>query len=44
MLYKYIDTDYDDEVMQEDSLPVLFGRSGLEVRHYATGLQRKANL
>ena len=41
VLYKYIDTDYDDEVMQEDSLPVLFGRSGLEVRHYATGASKE---
>ena len=37
VIYRYIDTDYDEEEMQEDSLPVLFGRSGLEVRHYATG-------
>ncbi len=41
VLYKYIDTDYDDEVMQEDSLPVLFGRNGLEVRHYATGASKE---
>lgn len=36
VLYRYIDPDYDEEEMQEDSLPVLFGRNGLEVRHYAT--------
>ena len=41
VLYKYIDTDYDDEEMQEDNLPVLFGRSGLEVRHYATGASKE---
>lgn len=38
VLYKYIDTDYDEDEMQEDCIPVLFGRSGLEVRHYATSL------
>lgn len=41
VLYKYIDTDYDDEEMQEDCLPVLFGRSGLEVRHYASGASKE---
>ncbi|MCQ2147228.1 MAG: hypothetical protein MJZ16_06900 [Bacteroidales bacterium] len=37
VLYKYVDADYDEYEMQEDLLPVLFGRSGLEVRHYETG-------
>lgn len=36
VLYKYIDADYDEDEMQEDNIPVLFGRSGLEVRHFAT--------
>ena len=37
VLYKYIDTDYDDEEMQEDYLPVLFGgRSGLDVLRFPT--------
>lgn len=40
VLYRYIDTDYDEEEMQEDHLPVLFGRQGLDVRHFAT-LQSK---
>ena len=37
VLYKYIDTDYDEEEMQEDNLAVLFGRSGLQVLHYPSG-------
>lgn len=36
VLYKYIDADDDESEMQEDDLPVLFGREGLEVRHYPT--------
>ena len=43
VLYKYIDTDYDEFEMQEDLMPVLFGRSGLEVRHYATGQSKDGN-
>lgn len=36
VLYKYIDTDLDEEELQEDNVPVMFGgRNGLEVRHYA---------
>ena len=41
VLYKYIDADYDDEEMQEDSLPVLFGRNGLEVRHFANNQDKE---
>lgn len=37
VLYKYIDAEYDEYEMQEDLIPVLFGRNGLEVRHYETG-------
>lgn len=37
VLYRYIDTDDEDEEVQEDQLPVLFGRQGLDVRHFATG-------
>lgn len=44
VLYKYIDTDYDDEEIQEDNLPVLFGRSGLEVRHYPSKLSKDSVL
>ena len=32
--YRYLDEDYDEAEMQEDDLPVLFGRSGLKVWHY----------
>ena len=41
VLYKYRDTDLDEDELQEDNLPVLFGRSGLEVRHYATGAAKE---
>ncbi len=42
VLYQYRDTDMDeDDELQEDNLPVLFGRSGLEVRHYATGAAKE---
>jgi hypothetical protein len=44
VLYKYIDTEYDDDVMQEDELPVLFGRSGLEVRHFDSGKSTEGTL
>lgn len=40
VLYRYIDSDYDEDEMQEDHLPVLFGRQGLEVRHFSS-LQSK---
>lgn len=36
VLYQYIDADYDEDEFQSDDLPVLFGRNGLEVRHYPT--------
>ena len=36
VLYRYVDVDYDEEELQEEHLPVLFGRQGLEVRHYAS--------
>lgn len=42
VIYKFIDADYDDEEMQEDYLPVLFGRQGLEVRHYESGNAKDA--
>ncbi len=41
VLYKYRDTDLDEDELQEDNLSVLFGRSGLEVRHYATGVAKE---
>lgn len=41
VLYRYRDTDLDEDELQEDNLPVLFGRSGLEVRHYATGAAKE---
>lgn len=44
VLYKYIDTDYDEEEIQEDNLPVLFGRSGLEVRHYPSSQSKDSVL
>ena len=38
VLYKYIDAEYDEDEYQEDpQMPVLFGRNGLEVRHYPSG-------
>lgn len=42
VLYKYIDADLDDDEMQDDYLPVLFGRQGLEVRHYETRNAKEA--
>lgn len=36
VLYQFIDTDYDEDEIQSDELPVLFGRNGLEVKHYPT--------
>jgi hypothetical protein len=44
VLYRYTDADYDEQEMQEDNLPVLFGRSGLEVRHYPNGQAKEGNL
>lgn len=41
VLYQYRDPDMDEDELQEDNLPVLFGRSGLEVRHYATGTAKE---
>ncbi len=37
VLYKYIDVDYDDDEVQEEYIPILFGRQGLEVLHYDSG-------
>lgn len=37
VLYKYVDADDDEDVMQEDKLTVLFGRSALSVLHYPSG-------
>lgn len=34
--YKYIDVDYDEDEVQEDYVPILFGRQGLEVLHYVS--------
>jgi hypothetical protein len=42
VIYKFIDADYDAEEMKEDYLPVLFGRQGLEVRHYESGNAKDA--
>lgn len=36
VLYQFVDTDYDEDEIQSDELPVLFGRNGLEVKHYPT--------
>ena len=36
VLYKYIDADYDEDEIQEDTLPVMFGREGLQVIHFPT--------
>lgn len=44
VLYKYIDADYDEEEEQEDNLPVMFGRNGLEVRHYPSGQSKDSEL
>jgi hypothetical protein len=44
VLYQYVDADYDETTVQEDNLPVLFGRSGLEVRHYPNGQTKEGNL
>jgi hypothetical protein len=35
VLYRYIDPEYDEDELQDDIIPVLFGRSGLQVLHYA---------
>jgi len=43
VLYKYIDTDDEDDNDTED-IPVLFGRSGLEVRHFASGKAQEGEL
>lgn len=43
VLYKYIDTDLDDNEYEQKELPVLFGRSGLEVRHFASGQVKEAD-
>ena len=40
VLYKYIDTDEDDDVMQEDRLTVLFGRQALSVLHSPSGMAK----
>jgi len=41
VLYQYIDADYDEYEVQEDAMPVMFGREGLEVRHFATGQSKE---
>ena len=40
VLYKYIDADEDDDVMQEDRLTVLFGRQALSVLHFPSGMAK----
>ena len=41
VLYQYIDAEYDEYEYQEDpQMPVLFGRNGLEVRHYPSGVTK----
>ena len=43
VLYKYIDAEYDEDEYQEDpQMPVLFGRNGLEVRHYPSGQTKES--
>ena len=41
VLYKYIDADEDDAVMQEDRLTVLFGRQALSVLHFPSGMAKE---
>ena len=41
VLYKYIDTDEDDDEMQEDRLTVLFGRGALSVLHFPSGMAKE---
>lgn len=40
VLYKYMDADEDDDVMQEDRLTVLFGRQALSVLHFPSGMAK----
>lgn len=40
VLYKYMDADEDDDVMQEDRLTVLFGRQALSVLHFPSGMTK----
>lgn len=40
VLYKYIDTELDEDEMQTDNLTVLFGRSALSVLHYPSGMAK----
>ena len=40
VLYKYIDTDEDDDMMQEDRLTVLCGRQALSVLHFPSGMAK----
>lgn len=43
VLYQYIDPDDDeDEYRDEPQMTVLFGRSGLEVRHYPSGQTKES--
>ena len=43
VLYQYIDTDDDEDVYQnEPQMPVLFGRSGLQVLHYKSGQTKES--
>ncbi|MCF0184915.1 MAG: hypothetical protein HUJ98_00310 [Bacteroidaceae bacterium] len=37
VLYKYIDTELDDDEMQTDNLTALFGKNALKVLHYPSG-------
>lgn len=40
VLYKYIDTELDEDEMQTDTLSVLFGRGALNVLHYPSGMAK----
>lgn len=40
VLYKYMDADEDDDMMQEDRLTVLFGRQALSVLHFPSGMAK----
>ena len=43
VLYQYIDTDDDEDEYQTDpQMPVLFGRSGLQVLHYKSGQTKES--
>lgn len=42
-IYEYKDLDEDDDELLTDTMPVLFGRDGLMVLHFASGASREGN-